>query len=349
MTGIKVYIGPTEYPVTGQSVAFGILKYHGKSNEFFLHYPNKINVIVFYNFFIHLIKLLISRNSKVVYLSISRSRIGFLRDFAIMVLAKICRVSVICHLHGADLKNFYINETIIFRMIIYCAYRFMVSGMIVLTKRMQQELVYPIKCKVIPNAVSPEFETYFSQRHQKCYCKNNKLNLAFISNLIETKGILVLLDVVEKLASHDLQLNIYGSKGYSNKVDARMLELGANVFYHGVVTDDKKNEAFAEADIIILPTFYPTEAQPICLIEGMYSGCAVIFTDHSYLADFFPQDAGRCIAPRNGAMLEDAIFEFLNSKQHLENSGAKGLSFAKHNCTSLGHANQVRAFIETWL
>lgn len=343
----KIFIGPQEIPVTGQSVAFGILKHYGKVNDYFLEYPNSFSVVNILNFYLMFIRFIFTRESSIVYLSISRSRIGFIRDFSIMLLTSIRRLKVVCHLHGADLKKFYQSENIFFRLLLYVTYRFFVSNMIILTDTMQKELIYPIDYVVIPNAVSPNFEYYFKNRISKKYRVNGKLNVSFVSNLIESKGILYLIDAVEKFDKDEVLLNIYGYGGYSEVVDKKMQKLPENIKFHGMVTGLDKNEAFVKSDIIALPSFYPTEAQPICLIEAMYSQCAILFTNHSYLPDFFPIDAGRCVNPCDVSSLVEALNDFLNDDDLLKKSGYFSLNYALSNCSSKVHYDRVVEYMDT--
>ncbi|MDB3916505.1 glycosyltransferase family 4 protein [Alphaproteobacteria bacterium] len=337
----KIFIGPQETPVTGQSVAFGILKHYAKSNDYFLEYPNSFQILNIIYFYSILISRIFTKESSVIYLSISRTRIGFLRDFSIIFLANIRRLKVTCHLHGADLQYLYQSENILVRFLLFVTYRYLVSSMIILTEEMTKELIYPIEFTVIPNAVSPSFEDYFQNKLRKKYRINGKLNISFVSNLIETKGILHLIDAVEKFDKDKIVLNIYGNDGYSELVDERMKRLPENIKFHGIVKGIEKIEAYVKSDIIALPSFYPTEAQPMCLIEAMYSQCAILFSNHSYLPDFFPMGAGRCVNPCDILSLVEAINEFLKNYELLRESGYFGWNYALSNCSSKVHYDRV--------
>jgi glycosyltransferase involved in cell wall biosynthesis len=56
----------------------------------------------------------------------------------------------------------------------------------------------------------------------------------------------------------------------------------------------EKQALFEQAQIFVLPTQYPVEAQPLAVLEAMAHGCAIVTTDVGELAF----DGRRCICHR---------------------------------------------------
>ena len=78
------------------------------------------------------------------------------------------------------------------------------------------------------------------------------------------------------------------------------------------------------ADCLCLPTFYPVEGQPICILEAYGSGCAVVCTTHAGISDIFKDEVnGFACKQRSASSIMEA---FLKVKANLTR-------FAIHNHT----------------
>jgi glycosyltransferase involved in cell wall biosynthesis len=127
----------------------------------------------------------------------------------------------------------------------------------------------------------------------------NKVNVLFLSSLIESKGYIRFLEAICLLAQNsDYSLNVVicGTvtlertcdkkfatvEGAQEWIESKINEINhsKNVtiqWIHGAIGVEKKL-LFREAHIFVLPTQYKTEAQPIVVLEALASGCAVITT-----------------------------------------------------------------------
>jgi glycosyltransferase involved in cell wall biosynthesis len=59
----------------------------------------------------------------------------------------------------------------------------------------------------------------------------------------------------------------------------------------------EKRKLYCESHIFCLPTYYPFEGQPISILEGYATGCAVITSNHSGIPFIFKDE-------KNGFMVE---------------------------------------------
>ncbi len=57
------------------------------------------------------------------------------------------------------------------------------------------------------------------------------------------------------------------------------------ITYHGIVSGDKKRKLLKECNIFILLTRYPSEGQPISILEAMGNGLLVVTTDNVGIPD----------------------------------------------------------------
>jgi glycosyltransferase involved in cell wall biosynthesis len=60
---------------------------------------------------------------------------------------------------------------------------------------------------------------------------------------------------------------------------------------HGRITDrNRLRRMMLEADVFVLPTYYPNEAQPISIIEMLNAGTPVIATEHASIPEYVFND-----------------------------------------------------------
>ena len=127
------------------------------------------------------------------------------------------------------------------------------------------------------------------------YKKNNsqKTNFLFLSNLIEEKGVLIILQAAKTMIQKgylNFQINFVGkfeSKIFSDSFFSLINDNQLNdyVSYLGPKYDEEKNITLAKSDIFILPTFYKFECFPLVLLEAMQFSLPVVSTNEGAICD----------------------------------------------------------------
>ena len=142
------------------------------------------------------------------------------------------------------------------------------------------------------------------------------LQILFFSHMIPSKGYL---DVVRALGilrerGVDARADFVGrwdSEAGREAFDRAVREAGveAHVTHHGGVSDRETARAhYLGADVFCLPTTYPTEAQPLTIIEALAAGCPVAVTPHASLPEMVDEGRSGAFAPAHDpAALADAI------------------------------------------
>jgi glycosyltransferase involved in cell wall biosynthesis len=74
---------------------------------------------------------------------------------------------------------------------------------------------------------------------------------------------------------------------------------GAMIELVGFLDSEQKKSALEEADCLVFPTFYESEAQPLVLLEAMSAGLLVITTTWRGVADALPLDYPFLVEPRS--------------------------------------------------
>ena len=111
--------------------------------------------------------------------------------------------------------------------------------------------------------------------------------IAFVGNLIPTKGIYELVEAV-KQCSENTTLTIVGpsDKAVINDIKQIAGELiDKRIKLIGSLPNEQAVEMIKSMDVIALPTYYPSEAFPISILEAMSYGKMVISTPRAAIKD----------------------------------------------------------------
>ena len=118
------------------------------------------------------------------------------------------------------------------------------------------------------------------------------VNLLFLSNLIPSKGVYVLLDACRILKDKglDFQCNFVG--GETKEIDRARFEaevqrrgLEGMVRYEGPKYGEEKEEYWRSSDVFVFPTYYFNECFPLVILEAMQHGLPVVSTDEGAVPD----------------------------------------------------------------
>ena len=321
----SIFIGPIDMPVTGQSHAFSLLFRELGGSNIFLHYP-----VYSGNVFKYLIALLVfcycyikhvfSTKNMVtsVYLSCSRTKIGFFRDSVVIILAKFAKKKVICHIHGADFPKFRLDMGVLIRGVDAVYDR--LDGIIILSEGMVNQFSMYRAEKIVISNFSSIFPAQPMYRSGSRIPK--ELSVLYLSNIMFSKGIFYLIDAIDSLvvAGHSVRLTVAGvvlGDQFMDKesVKRRFLEKISGkdyIDFIGFVGDDK-DLVLMRHDVFVLPSFYPTEAQPISIIEAMSFGLPIITTRFNFLEELVSEESGELVAIRDSYQIELALLRLLDN------------------------------------
>ena len=226
-----------------------------------------------------------------LYLVMSRSRAGFVRDAIAIWIAVILRRATVLHLHGGGYDTFYEGQPRWMRYLIRVTLS-KVDAIIVLGHLLTEQFSFLPRKRlvVIPNGLPMELEPPKGTPRHISY----PIRILYLSNLIESKGYLELVRACALLrdAGLDLTCDLCGAFirtaqcSPGTVADARVTfselvdDLGLQdiIRYRGVVTGPSKQEILEQASLLVLPTSYPGEGQPLSIIEALAFGVPVIAT-----------------------------------------------------------------------
>lgn len=108
-------------------------------------------------------------------------------------------------------------------------------------------------------------------------------SIGFLGNITLEKGIDTFLDLARTLATRHPELNIYiagpSSPAARRLIDIFVSEDPGHRHYRGPVDDRAKAEFFETVDLLLFPSRYRNEAEPLVIHEAARAGTLVIATD----------------------------------------------------------------------
>lgn len=123
-------------------------------------------------------------------------------------------------------------------------------------------------------------------------------HIAFVGNLIPTKGLYELVQAVCNLDDERIKLSIVGSGDDEIINHVKTIAAGKidkQVFILGRLPNAEAIEFMKTVDIVALPTYYPWEAFPISILEAMSLGKLVISTPRAAIKDMLTAlDGSKC-------------------------------------------------------
>lgn len=243
---------------------------------------------------------------KTVYITIAQSRVGFIRDFIMIWLAKLFKHRVVVHIHGGNYDHFFYNQPYIIKTIIKKTL-LQSDAVIVLGEALKSMFNFELrlynKIQVVPNGLPHDIQSQ-NDFQEKNWSTKYPFKLLYLSNLIESKGYLDVLEAVDLLVNKHGYKNViahfcgdfiqnqddkrFTSAKYAKEYFFEYIErkrLQNNVKYLGVISGKDKVKELQEANVFLLPTNYDNEGQPVSIIEAMAYGCVVLSTKYRAIPD----------------------------------------------------------------
>ena len=287
-----------------------------------------VKVRRYFKILLQVIISLIRHNPKIVYLGINAKGIGFYKDFPIAVLTKLFNKKLVLHYHnkGVQLKQHKLLDNILYRIL------FKNTKVILLSKRLYKDVSKYVKKEdvfICPNGIPvPNFVEEISPKI------NGVPKLLFLSNLIESKGVFVLLEALKALNDNGIAFhcNFVGGEGdislkqLNQKIND--LNLQEYVTYLGKKYGDDKYEIFQSSDIFVFPTFYHNECFPLVLLEAMQFELPIISSNEGGIPDIVKDsETGFIVEKQKPKQLAEKIKWLIDHPEEVRLMGEKGQKY----------------------
>ena len=274
-------------------------------------------------YFITFWKLLTHRHA-LCYLAITCYGIGFLKDAPFILLCKLFRRKVVIHQHNKGMSGCVDKKP--YSWLLPLVYKN--TKVILLSWHLYPDIEKVVKKEQIiicPNGIPELFE---KEPHIE---RNNAVpQLLFLSNLIPSKGVYILLDACRILKEKGYKFICNFVGGESKEITKEIFEQAVEerdvkdvAVYHGPKYGKEKTVHFSNADLFIQPTF--NDCFPLTLLEAMQYKLPIITTEVGAIPDIVKNGKNGFLCTKESVQsTADAIEILLDSKEKRVEFGSNG-------------------------
>jgi glycosyltransferase involved in cell wall biosynthesis len=347
-------VGHLPPPITGQSEAFEMLIDHFKSAHFVYDLVDigshkkerrvgNFSLIRFFEILkagFTFFQKLMQVDVKVMYLSLSISRMGFLKDFFFIWMASFRKLTIVLQLHGGGYKGFYLSQNQVIKSLISRALS-QAANIIVLSSGLIEEFDFlpnfHEKIKVIHNTSKIGENALGLKKKFLSY----PFRILYMSNLIKTKGFLDLLEASKYLKKLNVEILFCGKfiqigdeeglqEEFFSKIEDK--ETYGEIRYMGVVSGKQKREILNSAHVFVLPTYYQFEGQPISIIEALAFGLPIISTKYRSIKEMVVNNSnGFFVEPRSPIQIAEKINTLYQNRDLCKQMGQQSIKIYQKN------------------
>jgi len=334
-------IGQVPPPYHGQSVMIEkiVQLKHDKLKTHFLKmdYSSEIDEVGKFKFrkVIVLIRLLVQafkmiRREKIdtiYYPPAGTGKIPIYRDIITLLFLKVFKRRIILHFHAMGLQDSYKKLNSLVRYFFRKAY-FESDLCICLSEFNVAEIEFlrPKQIKVVP------YGTGSVSHNRSQIGSDEKVKILYAGNIIESKGVMVLLNVVDALSKENYELEVSFMGGMtSSNLEKRILEHPAVkkgiAKFLGVTVGENKEACFKNANLFCFPTFYENENFPVVIIEAMQYSLPVLSTKWRGIPSMIDEGNGLLAEPMNEDEFKQNLESLLSDRSKINemsiNSGKR--------------------------
>lgn len=287
----------------------------------------KVNLMKFVRFignYFRVLGKLITRRYDACYLAITCQGVGFLKDAPFVLLCKLFRQKVIIHQHNKGMSKDV--DCWPYRWLMPWVYR--KTEVILLSWRLYPDIhriVQKEQVWICPNGIAE-----IPLSGETSQNKSLVPRLLFLSNLLISKGVEVLLDACCQLKEKGYVFQCDWVGGETLEMDkerfneeVRLRGLEEFVFYHGPRYGLEKEAFFQQADIFVQPTF--EDCFPLTLVEAMQHGLPIVSTDEGAIPDMVIDGENGFICGRKQVEpLVKSLEKLLNDSELRKQMGENG-------------------------
>jgi glycosyltransferase involved in cell wall biosynthesis len=337
-------IGPLSPPVTGCSVVNDlVLEKLNQEQGFSVNcinraYPEFNEAIGEFSFkkvffyvsqYIQAFKIV---KTDITYVAIGLTFFGVLKDAPFILFSKLIGKQVVIHVHGNYLKTQYALlsgvKKKMFHFILSRANKGIVSS-----KLLKDNLTPFLKADKI------FWMPYFVEKTLKDFTEKeavntNGLNILYLSNLMEGKGVFDVFEALKILNKKEVpyKAKIVGGIDLENKNKVfDYINSNPNIEYSKPIRGQEKIDAYLASNVFVLPTYYKMEGQPIALLEAMLTGHIIITTDHAGILDICTEKNGYIVNKKDPRHIAEKLEYIANNLENFTNMMVHNHVYAKTN------------------
>ncbi len=250
-----------------------------------------------------LVSLAGRRQAGAVYIGLSGGK-GQVYELLFILVAKAFRVRLFLHHHSFAYID---SRSALTELVIALAGRY--ATHVVLCERMRSGIEKTSRRQLAAIVLS-NFAFAREPRPVRLRARVSCCAIGYLSNISPEKGIMLFLDMASRIKAAGLNLKIlvagpFEDRSVERAVTAKLGEIGG-IDYRGAVYGLDKQSFFDEIDLMVFPSQYVHEAEPVTVIEALTQGIPVVATERGCLSTLVPFDCG-LVVPRGADFVESAV------------------------------------------
>ena len=263
---------------------------------------------------------------ELVYITPNAGGKAFFKDFIVVQMLKSMGCKIIAHYHNKGVSAY--QSKWIYNFL----YKRFFSNLkvILLAENLYKDIAKYVKREdvyICPNGIPSSCKEEMEAR------RNNVIpHLLFLSNLLISKGVIVLLDALKILKEKEYTFVCQFIGGETAEINAVQFfeevnkrELSDLVTYVGRKVREEKEAFFRQADIFVFPTYYYNECFPLVILEAMEYKLPVISTNEGGIPDMVKDgENGLICEKQNPVSLADCIAKLLDDEELRVKMGSAG-------------------------
>jgi glycosyltransferase involved in cell wall biosynthesis len=268
------------------------------------------NIYLALKFYLQLAFRIVKYRPELVYIPVSQTTIGYLKDSGFILIAKVLGRRVLCHLRGGNWANWLASASPLTRAYVRFTHG-LVDGQIVLgecLKALFSGYMAPARLHVVANGK----DLHYPPRSNG----GGIVRFLFLANMVRSKGVLDVLHAVPAIhaACPDTEF-VFGGGWEDPEVRAEVEAfLGSHprlpIRWLGTVHGAAKNDVINSSDVFLFPTYYPPEGHPWVVIEAMAAGLPIVSTDQGAIVESVVDgENGYIVAKRDPAAVAEKAIE----------------------------------------
>ena len=351
-------------PVHGAALVGGLIKESTLINETFdntyinLATANTLadigktgvkKILVIVQLWYRVLLALKSQNFKLCYLTINAKGPAWFKELGIVALVKLFQVPIIYHYHNKGVAG---NATTYLKKKLY-RFQFKNSKSILLSPLLYQDISGFVKESDVYYCANGIPETKLFHKKAIVTKESKVTTILFLSNLIESKGVYVLLDacVILKKRQIPFRCIFIGGEGdiTASQFHERVsqLNLQDEVEFQGKKYGLEKEAAFGEADLFAFPTFYHNECFPIVTMEAMQHALPVITTFEGAIPEVVIDGVNGFLVPQqNVKALADKLEILIGNRKRGNEMGLAGKKMYEDKFTLEHFQNRMLTILQ---
>lgn len=261
---------------------------------------------------------------ELVYITPNAGGKAFFKDFIVVQMLKSMGCKIIAHYHNKGVSAY--QSKWIYNFL----YKRFFSNLkvILLAENLYKDIAKYVKREdvyICPNGIPSSCKEEMEAR------RNNVIpHLLFLSNLLISKGVIVLLDALKILKEKEYTFVCQFIGGETAEINAVQFfeevnkrELSDLVTYVGRKVREEKETFFRQADIFVFPTYYETFG--LVNLEAMEYKLPVISTNEGGIPDIVKDgENGLICEKQNPVSLADCIAKLLDDEELRVKMGSAG-------------------------